>query len=127
MKLKFEDKEVELVEIWFKYLYPYLVRFSIKKEIGIEWKNDTIFISDQNRKDFQEMLEFVLEELLNECYVEPTQKERSKHSTRYQKINFKGKVFVLNYRTDIVGILGYALNYLLSESISSSPLTPGFQ
>lgn len=119
MKLKFEDKEIELVDVWFKYLYPYLVRFSIRKKIGIEWRNDTIFISDKNRNDFLEMLELVLEELLSDCYGEPTQKERSKHSSRYQKIEFKGKVFILNYRTDIVGILGYALNYLISESRSS--------
>jgi len=121
--LKFEDKEIELVDIWFKYLYPYLVRFSIRKEIGIEWRNETIFISDNNRNDFLEMLELVLEELLGDCYVEPTQKERSKHSSRYQKIEFKGKVFILNYRTDIVGILGYALNYLISESRKPSNLS----
>lgn len=118
MKLKFEEKEIELVDIWFKYLYPYLVRFSIKKEIGIEWKNETIFISNQNRNDFLEMLEFILEELLSDCYVEPTQRERSKHSSRYQKIEFRGKMFIINYRTDIVGILAYAFKYLITETRS---------
>ena len=115
MIIKINNKEIELPELWYRYLYPYLTRFCIKNNISIEWKNDIISISEECKEKFHLMLERVLTELLEECYVEPTPKQRSKHSSRYQKINFKGKLFVLNYRTDVVGMVGYALDYLISE------------
>ncbi|WP_418498790.1 transporter [Flagellimonas sp.] len=117
MKLKLENKEIELADVWVNYLYPYLIRFCLRKGIEIEWKNDTIFISKENQKDFNQVLRSVLRELLHECYKEPTHKERSKNSSRYQKIDFEGKIYILNYRTDIVGIVGYALDYLIKETI----------
>jgi len=119
MKIKLENKEIELVDIWFSYLYPYLVRFCLKKKIGIEWKNNIIQISKENQADFNLFLKVILEELLNDCYKEPSHQDRSKHSSRYQKIEFRDKVYLLNYRTDIVGIIGYALNYLIYETRST--------
>ena len=116
MKIKVENKEIELVEVWYKYLYSNLIRFCISNNLGIEWKNDVIFITKETQPKFNIMLEESLQELLTECYSEPTQKERSKNSSRYQKIDFKGITYILNYRTDIVGIIGYALNYLINET-----------
>jgi hypothetical protein len=116
MKIKTVDKEIELVEVWFKYLYSYLIRFCVSNNLGIEWKNDMIFISKEIQPEFNIMLEKSLQELLKECYREPTQKERNKNSSRYQKIEFKGEIYVLNYRTDIIGIIGYALYYLINET-----------
>ena len=116
MKIKTEDKEIELVEVWFKYLYSYLIRFCISNNLGIEWKKDIIFISKEMQPKFNIMLEESLQQLLTECYREPTQKERSKNSSRYQKIEFNGIIYVLNYRTDVIGIIGYALNYLINET-----------
>jgi hypothetical protein len=116
MKIKTEDKEIELVEVWFKYLYSYLIRFCISNNLGIEWKNDIIFISKENQPKFKIMLEESLQHLLSDCYREPTQKERTKNSSRYQKIDFKGVTYFLNYRTDIIGIIGYALDYLIKET-----------
>lgn len=120
MKLKFENKEIELVDVWFNYLYPYLVRFSLNNNLGIEWKDEIIYIPEANQKDFNYLLNNILSELLDECYREPTQKEKSKNSSRYQKIDFQGKTYILNYRTDIVGIIAYALNYLIQESKMTS-------
>jgi hypothetical protein len=116
MKIKLENKEIQLTELCFNYLFPSLVRFCLSKQISIEWKNDTILIPKKDQGEFNKMLEEVLQQLLVECYREPTHKERSKHSTRYQKVEFRGDIYVLNYRTDIVGIIGYALDYLISET-----------
>ena len=116
MKIKLENKEIELVDIWFKYLYSYLVRFFVSNNLGIEWKNDIIFVPKEIQPKFNIMLTEVLQQLLTECYKEPTQKERSKNSSRYQKIVFKGVTYILNYRTDIIGIIGYALDYLVNET-----------
>ncbi len=91
MKIKLETKVIELTELWFDYLFPYLVRFCISNNLGIEWKNEIIFISKENQKGFNEGLKKVLKELLFECYIEPTQKARSKNSSRYIKIDLRGK------------------------------------
>jgi len=117
MILKFEDKEIELYSTWYEYLYPYLIRFSLKHNVDMNlWsKKNIIYISNENRKSFVKMLENVFEELMKECYIEPTHKQRSKYSTRYQKIEYKGKVYVLDYRTNIVGKIGYALNFLIND------------
>ena len=55
-----------------------------------------------------------LEELMTECYKEPTQRQRTKHSTRFEKVFFKNKKYILNYVTDIVGIIGYWLIYMIN-------------
>jgi len=115
MILKLKNKDIELTDIWFKYLYPSLVRFSITKNISIEWKNELIEIPEQHTKALIMLLEKNLIELLNECYTIPTQKQRSKNSSRYKKINFEKKEYVVNYRTDVVGIVCYGLNYLIEE------------
>lgn len=115
MILCFEDKKVELVDVWFKYLYSYLIRFCISKKIGIEWKNDIICIPNIYKQDFIILLKKIFEELMNECYVEPTQKQLSKNSSRYKKVTYYDRMFRLNYRTDIVGIIGYGLHYLIME------------
>jgi hypothetical protein len=120
MKIKLENKEIELVDVWFNYLYPYLVRFSLKNGISIEWKNHIILIPKDIEEEFNMVLKDSLRELLFECYQEPTQKQRSKNSSRYQKIIFENKTYILNYRTDIVGIIGYGLDYLIKETTALS-------
>ena len=57
---------------------------------------------------------FIFEELMAECYKEPTQRQRTKHSTRFEKVFFKNKKYILNYVTDIVGIIGYWLIYMIN-------------
>jgi len=116
MTLNIGNKKIELASVWYNYLYPYLIRFCLYKNIGIEWKNDTIQIPVEYENDLNVLFKRIFKELLSECYVEPTHKQRSKYSTRYRKIEFDGSVYVLNYRTDIVGIIGYALDYLISET-----------
>ena len=55
-----------------------------------------------------------LEELMVECYKEPTQRQRTKHSTRFENVVFKDKKYILNYVTDIIGIIGYWLIYMIN-------------
>ena len=121
MTLKLAHKEIELADIWFKYLYPELVRFSISNGIGIEWKNNIIEISEQNTQQLVNLLEKNLKELLDECYKEPPHKQISKNPSRFKKIYFNEKEYVLNYRTDIVGIVGYGLSYLILE-VKNKPI-----
>ena len=117
MELIFKNKKIELTSSCYEYLYPYLVRFLIKHKIDrTQWNNGKIFIPDEYKNSFINMLKSVFTELLQECYVEPTHKQRSKYSTCYKKIEFDGRIYVLNYRADIVGIIGYALDYLISET-----------
>ena len=115
MIISIDNKKIELADIWFKYLYPYLIRFCIAKQIGIEWKNNEIQIPTIFKDDFINLLKKILDELLSECYKEPSQKERSKYSSRFQKITIDTKIYILNYRTDIVGKIGYALNFLIND------------
>jgi len=75
VKIKLERKVIELTELSFDYLFPYLVRFCILNGLGTEWKNDTILISKEILPKFNSLLEELLEQLLTECYKEPTQKE----------------------------------------------------
>ena len=60
------------------------------------------------------ILEYIFEELMAECYKEPTQRQRTKNSTRFEKVFFKNRKYTLNYVTDIVGIIGYNLMYMIN-------------
>jgi hypothetical protein len=116
MRIKLENKEIVLQDNWFKFLYPYLIRFCVKNQIDREWKNDIILVQSNKQQEFNHILMTALEDLLKDCYNEPSHKERSKYSSRYKKITLNNQEYVLNYRTDLVGILGYAIDYLITET-----------
>ena len=99
-----------------EYLYPYLLRFSIKHNIDWTiWKTkDVVYIPEDKKEELISMLEYIFEELMAECYKEPTQRQRTKHSTRFEKVFLKNKKYILNYVTDIVGIIGYWLIYMIN-------------
>lgn len=117
MFLSYCNKEIELNAVTWAYLYPYFLRFSIKNNIKYDiWDTyKKILIEEENKEAFLLMLENVFEELMNECYKEPTQKQITKHSSRFEKIIFKEKTYILNYVTDIVGIIGYRIHYIMNE------------
>ena len=116
MFLKCNDKKIELHPIVWEYLYPYFLRFSIKHNIDWTiWKTkDVVYIPEDKKEELIFMLEYIFEELIAECYKEPTQRQRTKHSTRFEKVFFKNKKYILNYVTDIVGIIGYWLIYMIN-------------
>lgn len=115
MKIKLENFEIELENLWYLYLYSSLLRFSIAKGISTEWKNDVIVIDKSNKDDFIVMVKNVLSQLISECYKEPSQKEKSKHSSRFQKIIFEENEYIINYRTDVIGKIIFGLNYLMNK------------
>ena len=116
MFLKCDDKKIELHPTVWEYLYPYLLRFSIKHNIDWTiWKaKDVVYIPEDKREELIFMLEYIFEELMVECYKEPTQRQRTKHSTRFENVVFKDKKYILNYVTDIIGIIGYRLIYMIN-------------
>ena len=96
--------------------YPYLLRFSIKHSIDrtIWDTKNVVYIPEDKKEELKMILEYIFEELMAECYKEPTQRQRTKHSTRFEKVFFKNKKYILNYVTDIVGIIGYRLIYMIN-------------
>lgn len=114
MKLVINNKEIVLDSRRLDYIYPYLIRFLVKNNIYDRTKED-FYIPSNYKNPFIEMLENILLELLNECYVDPNQRQRTINPSRFQKINFKDKVYVLNYRTDIIGIYAYSIYDLIYQ------------
>ena len=116
MFLKCNDIKIELHPVVWKYLYPYLLRFSIKH--SIDWTiwdiKNVVYIPKDKKEELKMMLEYIFEELMAECYKEPTQRQRTKNSTRFEKVFFKNRKYTLNYVTDIVGIIGYNLMYMIN-------------
>lgn len=111
------NKKIELNSVVWEYMYPYFLRFSIKH--NIDWTiwntKNIVFIPIEKKKELIFMLENIFEELMEECYNEPTQRQITKHSSRFEKIIFKEKTYILNYATDIIGIIGYRLSYIIEE------------
>lgn len=116
MFLKCNDIKIELHPVVWKYLYPYLLRFSIKH--NIDWTiwdtKNVVYIPEDKKEELKMILEYIFEELMAECYKEPTQRQRTKNSTRFEKVFFKNRKYTLNYVTDIVGIIGYNLMYMIN-------------
>jgi hypothetical protein len=115
MKVRFSNREVELAENWYRFFFPYLLRFTRKHQIEASKNGYVLEIPADKILLFRSYVETALSDLLEDCYYEPDHKSRSKHPSRYEKILFKNKTFVLNYRSDLVGMTGYGLFYLLGE------------
>ena len=84
MFLKCNDKKIELHPTVWEYLYPYLLRFSIKHNIDWTiWKaKDVVYIPEDKREELIFMLEYIFEELMAECYKEPTQRQSLNSSNK---------------------------------------------
>lgn len=111
-KIKYKEDEFKY-PIIFDYFYPVLVRFGEKNKI--EYLNTEIFeLEEIHLKEFAIVVKKALVELLEECYQEPSHKDRSKYSGRYEKIYVDGVKYVVDYRKDYIGKILYGLNYLLN-------------
>ncbi len=73
----------------FDYFHSYLVRFCHRNEIEY-LSSDNLSEESAHLLEFRKVVYKALKELVSECYIEPTIKQRSK--------------YVVNYRTDYVGI-----------------------
>ncbi|MEM9858108.1 MAG: hypothetical protein AAF843_12160, partial [Bacteroidota bacterium] len=76
--------------------------------------SDELAIPDILLNDLIDLINESLRHLVKAEYQEPTHKQRSKYPSRYQKVEFEGVVYVVDYRKDLTGKNIYALNYLLS-------------
>ena len=114
--LKIGDRNMILYPLW-EYLYPYFLRFAIKHNINMAiWDTkNMVYIPENKQEELISMLESVFEELMEECYKEPTQRQRTKHPSHFQKIFFKDKKYILNYSIGAVGVIGYRLFYIINE------------
>lgn len=108
IRLILKEEEHILEEIEIKYLFPYLFRF--------DNNNGTLLLDEGITKlsgdsliEFKKYISKALCDLLSDCYIEPPIKRRQKHPTFYEKIEFKGAKYVLDYTTSILGRLMYTL------------------
>ncbi len=110
-KIKYKEDEYKY-PIIFNYFHPFLVRFGVKN--GIEYlTTESYELEEAHLKEFAEVVKKALIELLEDCYEEPSHKNRSKHPGRYEKIYVDGVKYAVDYRKDYVGKILYGLNYLL--------------
>jgi len=112
MKLRLLNKEIELTEIRYKYLYSYLLRFCLKNNIYKEWNGEIITIPMNLESEFRRLIEIALLDLLESCYKEPSLKEIMKYPNRFEKITIKNELYIINYRTDMVGIIAFGLYHI---------------
>ena len=122
MFLKFNDKKIELHSITWEYIYPYFLRFSIKHNIDWTiWKTKNVVYIPENRKEeLISMLEDIFEELMEECYKEPTQRQRTKNSTRYENVFFKDKKY--DYIVDAIDLVTPKLDLIEFATNSKIPI-----
>lgn len=105
------NQKFEYPDFLFEYLQPYLDEFGKSNSIII---SDELIIPDVCLNGLIGLINESFRFLVKEKYQEPTHKQRSKYPSRYQKVEFEGVVYVVDYRKDLTGKLIYALNYLLS-------------
>ncbi|MGJ1426265.1 hypothetical protein ACR79B_19915 [Sphingobacterium spiritivorum] len=88
--------------------------FLLENKISLDKRNGTSLNSSQisslNRK-----LECSLDELLKAGYEEPNQKQVPKFSSRYERIIYNQKEYILNYRTSEVGQLAFSIKVLIDS------------
>jgi hypothetical protein len=111
-RILFKDEEYSYPVFLFEYLYSYLFRFAIKKEILTA--AEQLKIDDELCTELILVIEEALRELLENCYVEPSHKSRSQHASRYQKINFDDKLYIVDFRSNPVGNTAYGIHLLLN-------------
>jgi hypothetical protein len=95
----------------FEYLEPYIEEFSKTSSLVI---SDELEIPETCLNEFTNLIKEVFRKLVITSYQSPNIKQRSKYSTRYQKLIFEGNEYVVDYRKDLAGKTLYALDYLIS-------------
>ncbi len=96
----------------FEYLHSYLFRFAL--ESGLYKGQETLDIPPYLLLKAKSSISDGLRDLLTGLYEEPSHKKRSKYGSRYKKIEFEGKTYVVNFRTDPVGNTSYGITVLLN-------------
>ncbi|EEI89965.1 hypothetical protein HMPREF0765_4470 [Sphingobacterium spiritivorum ATCC 33300] len=76
-------------------------------------KRNEIFFNSSQTSSLITGLKKLLDQLLEAGYEEPNQMHLQKYPTRYEKITFCEKVYILNYRTSEIGQLAYSIKVLM--------------
>ena len=105
------EEKFEYPLFLFEYLHSYLFRFCISHDLFNA--KETLEVPLRLLPSFKSYMETGLSDLLLNHYIEPSQKQRSKGGSKYQKIPFRGKVFIVDFRTDPFGNTSYGIYMLL--------------
>ncbi|MFT6335923.1 MAG: hypothetical protein ACJATI_002678 [Halioglobus sp.] len=95
----------------FEYLHSYLFRFAL--ESGLFKGQETLDIPPNLILKARSLIGDGLRDLLTNLYEEPSHKKRSKYGSRYRKIQFEGKTYIVNFRTDPMGNTSYGISLVL--------------
>lgn len=111
-RIVYNGEEYNYPLFLFEYLFSYLFRFAINKDIFSA--SEEIRINDELIPEIILVIEGALRELLDNCYIEPSHKSRSQHASRYQKIYLDNKLYIVDFRTNPVGNTAYGIYLLLN-------------
>jgi hypothetical protein len=95
------------------FMYSYFFKFFVKNENHL---SEYIIVELEELNSFLNLFESALNELIIYLYQKPSEKDISKHPTRYERFIFNNKKYIVNYTTSITGRLMYIL-YLRIEFI----------
>ena len=96
----------------FEYLHSYLFRFAIAHNLYTG--QSTLYIPSELLPNAKSVVANSLRDLFKKLYQEPSHEKRSKYGSRYKKIRFDEKVWVVNFRTDPLGNTAYGIYVLLN-------------
>ncbi|NJO02616.1 MAG: hypothetical protein HC880_13865 [Bacteroidia bacterium] len=86
----------------FDYLYSSLFEYAVENKLDI-WTEDEFVVRPEDLDELIKLCELSMKDLLAKFYKEPSQRQISKNSARYKKINIANEEYVVDYRLDPVG------------------------
>lgn len=118
-KLIIGNKPYDLISNSVKmFLYQCFNIFMLRNKID-NWDKNRLLLQAEQLLQLKLELESTLEVLLFAGYEIPNEKHIQKHHASYQRINFRGKKYVLDYRTSEFGRLAFYI-YVLIDVLNSS-------
>ena len=105
-----EEQSLERHEVM--YLFSSLIRFNHNNE-GSILRDGYKKLSGDSLAGLIKLVDESRRELLDQCYEEPSARQRQKHPTFFEKLIIDDKKYVVNYTTSIVGRLIYTLSIRL--------------
>ena len=114
VKFKISNDEYELESLEKEYLFSYFLRFDCINNTELSENNIKVELSDKMLGLFYECIYIAFQELLDDCYIEPSLKERQKHPTFFERFYYKDKKYTVNYTTSKIGLLIYVLHIRLT-------------
>lgn len=115
---KVKYKEQEFSYPVFDFLYPYLIQYAWRNDLKV---NDSVLVvPDDKVTELKLELKKLIIKFLEDFYVEPDHKKRSKYPSRYRKIEINNNKFSVditsNPKDRVVYQVWTLLNWLIEES-----------